>query len=89
MYFNATEEIEKNQINVAENYLENIINGNNKTLTAFSKFKLSSLYYLNDEKEKSQNELVLLYKDSSIDDLYREVALYKYILIMFKLNFYL
>ena len=80
-YFNASEEIEKNQIKIAKNYLENVINEDNKTLAAFSKFRLSSLYYLNDEKEKFQNELILLYKDSSIDDLYRELALYKYILI--------
>ena len=80
-YFNASEEIEKNQIKIAKKYLENVINEDNKTLAAFSKFRLSSLYYLNDEKEKFQNELILLYKDSSIDDLYRELALYKYILI--------
>tara|TARA_B110000483_G_C18168334_1_gene532282 strand:- start:601 stop:1245 length:645 start_codon:yes stop_codon:yes gene_type:complete len=81
MYFNATEEIEKNQIETAENYFEKIYSESNKTLAAFSKFKLSSFYYLNDKKEKSQNELISLYNDSSIDDLYRELALYKYMLI--------
>ena len=81
MYFHASEKEENGQFLIAEDFFNQIYKGENETLSAFSKLKLSNLYLSNSEIDKANFELKELYNNTLMENIYRELALYKYILI--------
>ena len=84
IYFLAMENVEKNQLDLAMQNLEIIYAKKNKILAAISGLKLSETYLKNNQKEKALLILKNVYNNDSIDSIYRELALYKYIIINFE-----
>ena len=85
IYFSAAEDIEKNNFELASESLKKIYNDKNTTLSAFSAFKLSEAYLNNDNKIEASNVLENIFNNDSLETIYRELALYKYIMINFDL----
>ena len=83
IYFTASEEIEKNQFELANESLNRIYTDNNTTLAAFSAFKMSESYLKNNNKIDATAVLENIFNNSSFETIYRELALYKYIMINF------
>ena len=83
IYFSAAESMEENQLDAAIQNLENVYIEKNKVLVAFSGYKLSEIYLKNDEKEKALITLDKIISNIALDSIYRELALYKYIMIDF------
>ena len=84
MYFSAAEGIEKNQLDFANNELEIVYNQKNKMLAALSGFKMSETYLNNNQKEEAILLLEKIVDNRSLESIYRELALYKYIMINFE-----
>lgn len=84
MYFSAAEGIEKNQLDFANNELEIVYNQKNKMLAALSGFKMSEIYLNNNQKEEAILLLEKIVDNRSLESIYRELALYKYIMINFE-----
>ena len=84
IYFAALEGIEKNQIDLASQDLEIIYNKKNKTLAAISGIKLAQVHLDNDQKDKAIFLLKNIYNNISLEPIYRELALYKYMIINFE-----
>ena len=84
MYYSAAEKIEKNQLDFANQELEIVYSEKNKTLAALSGFKLSETYLKNNQKEAALSLLEEITDNSSLEKIYRELALYKYIMINFE-----
>ena len=84
MYYSAAENIEKNQLDFANQELKIIYNQKNKTLAALSGFKMSETYLKNNQKEEAISLLEEIADNSSLETIYRELALYKYIMINFE-----
>ena len=83
LYYSAAEKIEKNQLDFANQELEIVYSEKNKTLAALSGFKLSETYLKNNQKEAALSLLEEITDNSSLETIYRELALYKYIMINF------
>ena len=83
VYFTATEDIEKNQFELAYENLIKIYNDKNTTLAVFSAFKLSETYLENNNKIDAIAVLENIFSNNSLETIYREIALYKYIMINF------
>ncbi|MDC3144122.1 hypothetical protein OA527_03790 [Pelagibacteraceae bacterium] len=83
MYFAAAEDIEKSQFELANESLNKIYNDKNSTLAAFSAFKLSESYLKNNNKIDAIALLENIFNNNSLETIYRELALYKYIMINF------
>tara|TARA_B100000787_G_scaffold139379_1_gene108258 strand:- start:1623 stop:2264 length:642 start_codon:yes stop_codon:yes gene_type:complete len=83
MYYSAAEKIEKNQLDFANQELEIVYSDTNKTLAALSGFKLSENYLKNNQKETALSLLEEITDNKSLEKIYRELALYKYIMINF------
>ena len=83
LYFSSAENIEKNQIDFANQELEAIYIKKNKTLAAFSGFKLADNFLKSNRKNEALSTLETIFNDASLESIYRELALYKYILINF------
>ena len=83
-YFTAAENIEKNQLDLADQNLRIVYNEKNKTLAAISSIKLSQVYLEDNQKNKALLLLENIYNNNSIESIYRELALYKYIMINFE-----
>ena len=83
VYFAAAEDIEKNQFELAYENLNKIYNDKNTTLAAFSAFKLSETYLENNNKIDAIAVLENIFSNNSLETIYRELALYKYIMINF------
>ena len=79
IYFSAAQSIEKNQFDIANDNLKKIYDDKNITLAAFSGFKMSETYLKNGNKIEALKVLSDIFKNVSLDILYRELALYKYI----------
>jgi len=84
LYYSAAEKIEKNQLDFANQELEIVYSEKNKTLAALSGFKLSETYLKNNQKEAALSLLEEITDNSSLEKIYRELALYKYIMINFE-----
>ena len=84
MYYSAAEGIEKNQLDFANNELEIVYNQKNKMLAALSGFKMSETYLNNNQKEEAILLLEKIVANRSLESIYRELALYKYIMINFE-----
>ena len=84
LYYSAAEKIEKNQLDFANQELEIVYSEKNKTLAALSGFKLSETYLKNNQKEAALSLLEEITDNSSLETIYRELALYKYIMINFE-----
>ena len=84
MYFSAAEGIEKNQLDFANNEFEIVYNQKNKMLAALSGFKMSETYLNNNQKEEAILLLEKIVDNRSLESIYRELALYKYIMINFE-----
>jgi len=84
LYYSAAEKIEKNQLDFANQELEIVYSEKNKTLAALSGFKLSETYLKNNQKEAALSLLKEITDNSSLETIYRELALYKYIMINFE-----
>ena len=84
IYLSAIESIEKKQLDLANQDLEIVYNEKNKSLAAISGFKLSETYLNNNQKEKASFFLEEIYNNKSFETIYRELALYKYIMINFE-----
>ena len=84
MYYSAAEGIEKNQLDFANNELEIVYNQKNKMLAALSGFKMSEIYLNNNQKEEAILLLEKIVANRSLESIYRELALYKYIMINFE-----
>ena len=84
MYYSAAEGIEKNQLDFANNELEIVYNQKNKMLAALSGFKMSEIYLNNNQKEEAILLLEKIVDNRSLESIYRELALYKYIMINFE-----
>ena len=82
-YFSAVESIEKNELDLAIRDLKNVYSQKNNILSAISGYKISEIYLKNDEKEKSLLALDEIISNASLELIYRELALYKYIMIDF------
>lgn len=82
-YLLGLESIEKKQIDFSIENLKTVYAGENKILSAFSGLKLSEIYFLSDKKDESLTVLSSLYLNDSFDQIYRELALYKFIMIDF------
>ena len=82
-YFSALESIENSQFDLANESLNNIYNDNNSTLAAFSGFKLSESYLINGNKIEAISILENILSNDSLEKIYRELALYKYMMINF------
>tara|TARA_B110000027_G_C16000343_1_gene247170 strand:- start:55 stop:696 length:642 start_codon:yes stop_codon:yes gene_type:complete len=82
-YLLALESVEKKQIDFSIDNLKTVYTGENKMLSAFSGLKLSEIYFLSDNKDESLTVLSSLYLNDSLDQIYRELALYKFIMIDF------
>ena len=83
-YFTAIESIEKNQLDLADQNLKTVYNEKNKTLAAVSSIKLSQVYLEDNKKNQALSLLKDTYSNNSLDSIYRELALYKYIMINFE-----
>ena len=83
-YFTAIESIEKNQLDLADQNLKTVYNEKNKTLAAVSSIKLSQVYLEDNQKNQALSLLKDIYGNNSLDSIYRELALYKYIMINFE-----
>ena len=83
IYFSAAEDIEKNQFELANESLNKIYNDKNATLAAFSAFKLSETYLKNNNRIDAIAVLENIFSNNSLETIYRELALYKYIMINF------
>ena len=83
-YFTAIESIEKNQLDLADQNLKTVYNEKNKTLAAVSSIKLSQVYLEDNQKNQALSLLKDIYSNNSLDSIYRELALYKYIMINFQ-----
>ena len=83
-YLLAIENIEKNQFALAKQDLEIVYNEKNIVLSAISGLKLSDEYL--DKNQIKEATLVLknIYNNNSIEAIFRELALYKYIMINFE-----
>ena len=84
IYFTAVESIEKNQLDLADQNLNIVYNEKNKTLAAISSIKLSQVYLEDNQKNKALSLLEDIYNNNSLESIYRELALYKYIIINFE-----
>ena len=84
IYFTAVESIEKNQLDLADQNLNIVYNEKNKTLAAISSIKLSQVYLEDNQKNKALSLLEDIYNNNSLEPIYRELALYKYIIINFE-----
>ena len=84
MYYSAAEGIEKNQLDFANNEFEIVYNQKNKMLAALSGFKMSETYLNNNQKEEAILLLEKIVDNRSLESIYRELALYKYIMINFE-----
>ena len=84
LYFSSAENIEKNQIDFANQELEAIYIKKNKTLAAFSGFKLVDNFLKSNKENEALSTLETIFNDASLESIYRELALYKYILINFE-----
>ena len=84
IYYSAAEKIEINQYELATKSLEKVYNEKNKTLSAFSGFKLIETLIQDNQKEKALLFLEEMYNNKSLEQIYRELALYKYIIINFE-----
>ena len=84
LYFSAAEKIEKNQIDFANQELDAIYIQKNKTLAAFSGFKLADNFLESNRENEALSTLEIIFNDTSLESIYRELALYKYILINFE-----
>ena len=84
IYYSAAEKIEINQYELANKSLEKVYNEKNKTLSAFSGFKLTETLIQDNQKEKALLFLEEMYNNKSLEQIYRELALYKYIIINFE-----
>ena len=83
-YFSALENIEKNQLDLANQNLNIVYNKKNKILAAISGIKLSQVYLEDNQKNKASSLLEDIYNNNSLESIYRELALYKYIMINFE-----
>ena len=83
IYFAAAEDIEKSQFQLANESLNKIYNSKNSTLAAFSAFKLSESYFMNNDNINATTVLENIFNNNSLETIYRELALYKYIMINF------
>ena len=83
-YFTAIESIEKNQLDLVDQNLKIVYNEKNKTLAAISSIKLSQVYLEDNRKNKALSLLEDIYRNNSLESIYRELALYKYIMIDFE-----
>ena len=83
IYFAAAEDIEKSQFQLANESLNKIYNSKNTTLAAFSAFKLSESYFMNNDNINATTVLENIFNNNSLETIYRELALYKYIMINF------
>jgi len=83
-YFAAAENIEKNQLDLADQNLKLVYNEKNKTLAAIGSIKLSQMYLEDNQQNKALSLLEDIYKNRSLEAIYRELALYKYIMINFE-----
>ena len=83
IYFAAAEDIEKSQFQLANESLNKIYNSKNTTLAAFSAFKLSESYFMNNDNNNATTVLENIFNNNSLETIYRELALYKYIMINF------
>ena len=83
MYFKASENIEMNQFEIANENLKLIYNDKNATLAAFSGFKLAENYLDSNNKIEAISILENIYNNDSFETIYRELALYKYMMINF------
>ena len=83
LYFSAAESIEKNQFNIANQSLKKLYNDKNPTLAAFSGFKLSETYLKNGNKTEAITVLSNIFNNNLLERIYRDLALYKYIMINF------
>ena len=83
IYFSAAEDIEKSQFQLANESLNKIYNSKNTTLAAFSAFKLSESYFMNNDNNNATSVLENIFNNNSLETIYREIALYKYIMINF------
>ena len=83
-YFTAIESIEKNQLDLVDQDLKIVYNEKNKTLAAISNIKLSQVYLEDNKKNKALSLLEDIYRNNSLESIYRELALYKYIIIDFE-----
>ena len=84
IYYTAVESIEKNQLDLADQNLNIVYNEKNKTLAAISSIKLSQVYLEDNQKNKALSLLEDIYNNNSLESIYRELALYKYIIINFE-----
>ena len=84
IYFTAVEAIEKNKFDSANQGLETVYNDKNKVLSAISGIKLSQTYLKNNQRDKALSILENIYNNKSLEPVYRELALYKYIVINFE-----
>ena len=84
LYFSAAENIEKNQFDFANQELESILIDKNRTLAAFSGFKLVDNFLKSNRENEALSTLEIIFNDTSLESIYRELALYKYILINFE-----
>jgi hypothetical protein len=84
LYFSAAENIEKKQIELANQELEAIYIDKNKTLAAISGFRLADSFLKIDRQDKALSTLEVIFNDESLETIYRKLALYKYILINFE-----
>ena len=83
IYFAAAEDIEKSQFQLANESLNKIYNSKNTTLAAFSAFKLSESYFMNNDNNNATTVLENIFNNNSLETIHRELALYKYIMINF------
>jgi hypothetical protein len=84
IYYSAAEKIEINQYELANKSLEKVYNEKNKTLSALSGFKLTETLIQDNQKDKALLFLEEMYNNKSLEQIYRELALYKYIIINFE-----
>ena len=84
IYYSAAEKIEINQYELANKSLVKVYNEKNKTLSALSGFKLTETLMQDNQKEKALLFLEEMYNNKSLEQIYRELALYKYIIINFE-----
>ena len=84
IYYSAAEKIEINQYELAKKSLVKVYNEKNKTLSALSGFKLAEILIQDNQKEKALLFLEEMYNNKSLEQIYRELALYKYIIINFE-----
>ena len=82
-YFTAAENIEKGQFDLANKDLDKVYNDKNSTLSALSGFKLSENYLKNNDKNQATVVLEKILNNNSFETIYRELAIYKYIMINF------